>query len=61
MRTKKDTEGRVWNYCDSEGTWSHGEHLIGCGNNNGSKWSIWAGPNQGWQEFKTLKDAMASC
>tara|TARA_R110002167_G_scaffold44383_1_gene133552 strand:+ start:6050 stop:6292 length:243 start_codon:yes stop_codon:yes gene_type:complete len=59
--TGTDAEGRVWSFCPFEGTWGHGPHLIGCGNANGRKWSIWAGPNKGWQEFKTLKEAMGVC
>jgi hypothetical protein len=60
-RTKKDNKGRVWSYCDGEGSWSHGEHIIGCGRDNGSKWQVWGGPNTGHYEYKTLKEAMEAC
>ena len=63
--TRKDSEGRIWNYCDSEGTWTlkteNARHVIGCGGNNGSKWAIWSGPMSGDWEYKTLKQAMAAC
>jgi hypothetical protein len=55
--TRKDAEGRVWSYCPLEGTWGHGPHLIKC-----RPWVvIWAGPNQGWREFRTLEAAMEVC
>lgn len=59
--TKTDSRGRVWTYCDGEGSWRCGEHVIGCGGSNGSKWSVWSGPNQGYYEHKTLRAAMESC
>jgi hypothetical protein len=60
-RTKKDNQGRVWIYNDGEGSWSNEKHTIGCGRDNGSKWEIWAGPNTGHYEYKTLKEAMEAC
>jgi hypothetical protein len=60
-RSKTDSRGRVWNYCDGEGSWSNGKHTIGCGRNNGSKWQIWDGPSRGYYEYKTLKEAMEAC
>jgi hypothetical protein len=59
--TRTDERGRVWRFNDAEGTWDHGKHLIGCGGRNGSKWSIWAGPDRGHREFKTLTEAIQSC
>lgn len=58
---KKDNKGRIWEYCDGEGSWSHGEHVIGCGRDNGNKWQIWSGSNAGHYEYKTLKQAMEAC
>lgn len=60
-RTRKGPNGRTWEYNDTEGTWRHEEHLIGCGEVNGSKWQIWAGPKAGHWEYKTLKEAMQNC
>jgi len=58
-RTRKDSLGRVWEYSDAEGTWHHGEFLIGCGANNGRKFANW---NEKWpEEYKTLREAMESC
>lgn len=59
--TRKDSKGRVWSYCDSEGAWTHGSHVIGCGGKNGSKWQVWSGPNAGYYEHKNLSEAMATC
>ena len=42
-----DKQGRIWNYSDAEGSWSHGPHTIGCGAKNVSKWMIWDGPHRG--------------
>ena len=61
MKTRKDDNGRIWEYSDGEGSWSNGKHTIGCGGNNGSKWQIWDGPNSGHYEYKTLKEAMQAC
>lgn len=58
---RKDKRGRVWEYNDAEGSWHHGEHTIGCGANNGSKFMIWDGPDRGHYEYKTLGEAMAAC
>ena len=60
-KTKKDSQGRVWSYCDGEGSWSNGDHVIGCGANNGNKWQIWSGPSKGHYEYKTLTEAMQAC
>ena len=60
-RTRKDSHGRVWAYCDGEGSWSHGRHIIGCGGRNGSKWQVWNGPSSGRYEYKTLGEAMDAC
>ena len=60
-KTRKDSLGRVWNYCDGEGSWQHGKHVIGCGGKNGSKWAIWGGPCAGHCEFNTLREAMGVC
>lgn len=60
-RTKKDTAGRVWKYCDSDGSWSHGPHTIGCGAKNKSKWMIWDGPSASRYEFGALTRAMEYC
>ena len=58
-RTRKDSYGRVWEYSGDESTWHHGEFLIGCGADNGSKFSNW---NEKWpEEHKTLKLAMDAC
>ena len=61
MKSKIDTMGRTWKYCDSECAWINGENIIGCGINNVSKWQIWQGLNKGYYEYKTLKEAMESC
>ena len=58
---RKDRIGRTWNNNDAEGTWEHGEHVIGCGGKNGSKFSIWAGPDKGHWEYKRLSEAMDAC
>ena len=60
-KTIKDSSGRVWEYGEAEGTWQHGKHCIGCGLHNKSKFQIWGGPNKGYYEYKTLKEAMAAC
>ena len=60
-RTKTDSKNRVWSYCDGEGTWSHGDHIIGCGAKNGSKWRIWDGPQRSRYEYSTLSDAIDAC
>ena len=60
-RTKKDSKGRVWSYCDGEGSWSHGAHVIGCAGKNGSKWEIWGGPSKDYYAYSTLRDAMEAC
>jgi hypothetical protein len=59
--TKKDSKGRVWSYSDAEGSWGCGEHIIGCGGKNGSKWMVWDGPSKGYYEYKTLREAMEAC
>jgi hypothetical protein len=61
MKLRKDKLGRVWTYNDSLGSWEHGEHVIGCGRRNGSKWQIWDGPFRGFYEFNTLAAAMNYC
>jgi hypothetical protein len=60
-RTRKDHEGRIWHYGDSEGLWRHGKHIIGDGEKNGSRFQIWGGPQSSRTEHKTLKDAMWAC
>jgi len=60
-RKKTDSQGRTWEYSDGEGCWSHGCHIIGCGEKNGSKWQIWDGPQASRYEFRTLTEAMAAC
>ena len=60
-RTKIDSKGRVWNYSDGEGAWSHGKHTIGCGFRNVSKFQIWDGPSKDFYEYKTLAEAMNAC
>jgi hypothetical protein len=60
-RTKKDAAGRVWEYCDGDGSWSHGPHVIGCGGKNKNKWMIWGGPDSRCHEFETLTLAMNRC
>jgi hypothetical protein len=60
-RTRKDSQGRIWTYNDSLGSWEHGDHVVGCGRDNGSKWQIWYGPSKGNYEFKTLAMAMSYC
>ena len=61
MRTITDNQNRVWEYDDAEGTWQHGEFLIGCGFKNVYKWMRWGGPDRYPEEFKTLRQAMANC
>jgi hypothetical protein len=66
MRKIKDKNGRTWEHCDSEGTWSRKAEetgrfvMIGCGINNGSKWMIWNDKNgeQVRWEYDTLREAM---
>lgn len=60
-RTRKDSTGRTWEHNDAEGCWTSGPHTIGCGGKNGRKWMIWSGPQQGYHEFKTLREAMDYC
>ncbi len=60
-RTKKDAAGRVWEYCDSDGSWSHGPYIIGCAARNKSKWMIWDVPSMSRYEFDTLTRAMEYC
>ena len=61
MRTRKDSQGRKWEYNDAEGCYSFGSHVIGCANNNGSKWSYWTSTDRHPEEFDTLKAAMDAC
>ena len=61
MRTRKDTQGRRWEYNDAEGCWSHGRFTIGCAINNGSKWSNWNSTDRYPEEFGTLALAMDAC
>jgi len=58
---RTDSKGRVWEYCEWDGSWSHGRHTVGCGRNNERKWMVWDGPSKGYHEFATLKMAMESC
>jgi len=60
-KTRKDSLDRVWTYCDSEGVWTMGGHVIGCGGRNGRKFMIWSGPCANRYEFATLRDAMKYC
>lgn len=60
-KTMTDKAGRTWTYSDGEGSWGNGQHIIGCGRNNESKWQIWNGPKAGYYEYKTLREAMAAC
>lgn len=57
--TKTDKLGRQWTYCDCEGTWTHGEHVIGCAGSNGRKWNVWSVPRS--CDYRTLREAMLSC
>jgi len=57
--TRKDKWGRVWEYCDSEGTWSHGGHVIGCAGSNGRKWNVWTKHHS--CDYDTLREAILSC
>ena len=61
MKTRKDIAGRVWSYCQAEGAWICGVHVIGCGRYNVSKWQVWQGPSKDCYEYPTLKQAMDSC
>ncbi len=58
--TRKDDRGRVWVYCDCEGTWSHADHLIGCAAKNGRRFMFWSSDDKYPEEFKTLREAMIS-
>lgn len=60
-RTIKDNRGRVWQYNDAEGCWSHGKHIVGCAPRNERRWQIWNGPDAGAYEFASLRAAMNSC
>jgi len=60
-RIRKARQGRTWEDSDGEGSWGHGEHCIGCGAANGSKWQIWDGPQASRYEYKTLREAMEAC
>jgi hypothetical protein len=57
---RTDANGRTWEYNDCEGTWEHGEHIIGCGGKNGRKYMFWSSDDRYPEEFTTLKAAMAS-
>ena len=60
MYTIKDNYGRVWTYSDTEGTWRHGDHLIGRSGRNNSRFLVWDGPSEYPEEFKSLRACMAS-
>ena len=63
-RTKKDSAGRKWEYCDGWGSWTHGRYTIGCGGRNKNKWMIWDAPCEDpyvRREFDTLTAAMEYC
>ena len=61
MKKRTDSQGRIWEYNDCEGTYRLGEYLIGCGVKNGRKWCFWEGKDElNPVEFRTLREAMES-
>ena len=61
MKTRKDSQGREWEYNDAEGCYCLAGFVIGCGVNNGSKWMDWNSRDRYPEEFSTLRAAMAAC
>jgi hypothetical protein len=68
MRRITDEHGRKWSYCEGDGSWSTKSAttgrfiVVGCGNDNGSKWTVWNDEhgNPDHYEHATLRAAFAS-